>query len=45
MYKYGDKDEHIPFKFKANLTIVDILRSTKTIIKNSGSYNSYMTKY
>jgi hypothetical protein len=46
MQKYEENiNEHIPFKFKASSSVVDILRSTKTIIQNSETYHSYMTKH
>jgi hypothetical protein len=45
MSKYEAGAEHIPFRFKANPSVVDILKSTKTMIQNSGCYKSYMTKH
>jgi hypothetical protein len=39
------KEEYIPFRYKNNLSVVDILKQTKTIIQNSGEYQNYMTKY
>src|SRR4051812_17466608 len=36
---------YLPFKYKENFNVNDILKNTKRLIKNSKKYNTFIAKY